>query len=177
MLIVCYPLLALSVRGSTQVSSRISTDAPPALLSQQPPAMGYTHPPESHLLQSPSSQMQSPMSEQSYQEEPSPVPEPTLPEDFHFEEEDFHRDLAESGKVALDGNFVDHSEEMVTVVSQKLSQEEMPPKEVGFKVTLEDYTSSGLRTQAAGEEEEDEEEYEEEEQKVAVQPATEGTGV
>ena len=92
-----------------------------------------------------SDQGQSPMSEGSYQEEPPPVPEPTLPEDFIKEEEQY-RDLeardfelkAEMGEE----DFVDRREETVAVVSRVLSREETPEREVGFKVTLKDYLPS-----------------------------------
>ena len=92
-----------------------------------------------------SDQGQSPMSEGSYQEEPSPVPEPTLPEDFVKEEEEYRdleaRDFELKAEIG-DEDFVDRREETVAVVSQTLSREETPEREVGFKVTLRDYLPS-----------------------------------
>ncbi|XP_025109082.1 ankyrin-2-like isoform X8 [Pomacea canaliculata] len=98
----------------------------------------HWQPPEGGSL---SDQGQSPMSEGSYQEEPSPVPEPTLPADFEIDEdhyEDFQVEeyglKAESG----DENFVDHVEETTTVVKAKLPREETPERETGFKITFGD---------------------------------------
>lgn len=99
-----------------------------------------------------SDQGQSPMSEGSYQEEPSPVPEPTLPEDFVKEEEEYRdleaRDFELKAEIG-DEDFVDRREETVAVVSQTLSREETPEREVGFKVTLRDYLPSAAPPEKA----------------------------
>ena len=88
-----------------------------------------------------SDQAQSPMSEASYKEEPSPVPEPTLPEDF-LEEEEQYREFALTAEMGEE-KFIDRQEHTVAVASNQLSPEGIPEREVGFKVTLEDYSPLG----------------------------------
>lgn len=156
----CSPMIHFSVRAQ---ATHYASDVDSKILSARS-EVAYSHPPgqreEGGTL---SSQIQSPMSEGSYQEEPSPVPEPTLPEDFHMEEEQY-RDLENRGydlRAELgEEEFVDRREETVAVVSHKLSREETPEREVSFKVTLEDYSPSRAPQGflIPGKEEEEEEE-------------------
>jgi hypothetical protein len=107
------------------------------------------------------------MSENSYKEEPSPVPEPTLPEGF-ISEEEHYRDFEEgvlAAKAQMGGggfpeevvseDFVDRREETVAHVSPKLSREETPEREVLFKTTLKDYSPSEKVPPSAQEEEDE----------------------
>ncbi|XP_076460003.1 uncharacterized protein LOC143293050 isoform X8 [Babylonia areolata] len=80
----------------------------------------------------------SPMSDGSYKEGPASVPEPSLPEDFLEEEEQYQQfelkaDLGDEG-------FIDRREETVAVVPHRLSPDEVPEREEDFKTCLNDYT-------------------------------------
>lgn len=124
------------------------------------------HPPVPHGESALPSQEQSPMSEGSYHEEPSPVPEPTLPADFAIEEQQY-REFEEDFDTKADigyKDFVDRYEEMLTEIPATLPEEEVPPLDDSFKVTLGDITPPNIISrdfQKSSEEEEDDEPKEE----------------